>query len=128
MQCGSEGCKHWQDCESISQTHCVKAWKNLVRLWRAQKLCDVVITVEGERFLCHGIVPASTSPFFRKAFLKRNEMSAMDSILCEKEVVVDFMKKPIFEKVGDFIKLRFYNDNLTIHLKPLLLSIFPFRY
>lgn len=99
MNCNKDACAHWRDCDSISQKHCSKSWKNLVRLWRAQKLCDVVIIVQDQRFPCHGIVPASTSPFFRSAFLKKNAMSLTDSTLCEKEVIVDFMNKDIFAQV-----------------------------
>nr|XP_039267769.1 kelch-like protein 18 [Styela clava] len=103
MNCNKDGCAHWRNCDSISQKHCTKSWKNLVRLWRAQKLCDVVIVVQDKRFPCHGIVPASTSPFFRNAFLRKSKMSATDSMLCEKEVIVDFMTKEIFAQVLNFM-------------------------
>uniref|UniRef100_F6V396 BTB domain-containing protein n=1 Tax=Ciona intestinalis TaxID=7719 RepID=F6V396_CIOIN len=76
---------------------------NLVRLWRAQKLCDVVITVKGEPFRCHAIVPASVSPFFRNAFLKKTAMSVPNGLSCEKEVIVDFMTKEIFSQVLTFM-------------------------
>uniref|UniRef100_H2ZIF3 BTB domain-containing protein n=1 Tax=Ciona savignyi TaxID=51511 RepID=H2ZIF3_CIOSA len=103
MQNSSDGCNKWKNCESISHKHCVKNWRNLVRLWRAQKLCDVVINVKGEPFHCHAIVPASVSPFFRNAFLKKTAMSVSNSLTCEKEVIVDFMSKEIFSQVLTFM-------------------------
>ncbi|XP_078489184.1 kelch-like protein 36 [Ciona intestinalis] len=103
MQKSSDGCNKWRDCDSISHKHCVKNWRNLVRLWRAQKLCDVVITVKGEPFRCHAIVPASVSPFFRNAFLKKTAMSVPNGLSCEKEVIVDFMTKEIFSQVLTFM-------------------------
>ena len=115
MNCRKDACPHWRNCDSISQKHCSKSWKNLVKLWRARKLCDLVIVVEDEKFPCHGIVPASTSPFFRKAFLKRNEMSATDSMMFEKEIIIDFMKKEIFEQVG--FENSFYIQRIELNCR-----------
>ena len=93
------GVDNWRNCDSASHKHCVKSWRNLARLWKAQKLCDIVINVQGEAFHCHEIVPASASPFFRNALLKRSAMSARDSAVCAKEIIVDFMDKATFRQV-----------------------------
>lgn len=72
----------------------------MVRLWRAQKLCDLVFVVDDEKFLCHGIVPATTSAFIRRVFLKKIEMSVASSMLEEKEIIIDFIEKDIFAQAS----------------------------
>ena len=78
--------------------HFISNWRNLVRLWKAQKLCDVVVNVKGKTFHCHSVVPACASPFFRRAFSKKQELSCEGASL-DKEILIDFMKPDLFDKV-----------------------------
>ena len=91
-------------CETSAHKHCVESWRNLVRLWKTRKLCDVVINVKGRLFPCHSVVAASASPFFRRAFAKNHETSHKRASM-EKEIAVNFMTPELFSQVllVDFI-------------------------
>ena len=81
-----------------TQKHYVKSWKNLVKMWQAQKLCDITVCVKEKSFRCHSVVPAAASPFFRRAFAKKQELSCEASTF-DKEIIIDFMNADLFAQV-----------------------------
>ena len=98
MKAVTKNCPCNSKCDTAAQNHYVKGWGNLVRLWKAQKLCDVVVNVKGKTFRCHSVVPAAASPFFRRAFTKKQELSC-EGALFNKEIIIDFMSPELFEQV-----------------------------
>lgn len=84
------------ECHVAIHQHCVESWQSLAKLWKAGKLCDVVVNVKGKLFACHSVVAASASPFFRKALSKTKHKAAYS----EKEIFISFITPELFNQVN----------------------------
>ncbi|KAF3848086.1 hypothetical protein F7725_021114 [Dissostichus mawsoni] len=103
---GTVPCYRLQRCQSSGSNpgdhadggrHVYVAFKGLKQLLDAQQLCDVTLLVEGKKFMCHRVLLAAVSPYFRAMFTSPLVESRLTEIRLEEvtpsvmETVIQFV-------------------------------------